>query len=132
MSNVEDVWRSADFDYGSPISGYYDCDFSVCDCRRYNGQSSDPIAPHNWIFDLDNPAAPPFVRSSVRQPKTVLQKFNGDPRRWPLFIQSFMMHLRLFCLHNMLSAEIQNTLGDKTLVSSRTPHSIWQPAALRF
>ena len=94
---------------------------------------STPTAPDNWIFNLNNLAVPPFVHSSVQPPKTELQKFNGEPRRWPLFIQSFKIHVhdaltpdaeRLVCLHNLLSAEIQNILGDALLNPGLYPQAL--------
>ena len=110
---------------------------STCKRFGYRGRWTDCTRRSN--FQLGQPiAAPPFVRSSVRPPKKKkkkrkLQKFNGDPHRWPLFIQSFKIQVhdaltpdaeRLVCLNNLLSAEIQNILGDALLNPGLYPQAL--------
>jgi hypothetical protein len=44
--------------------------------------------PDAWIFTVDRHDSPPTSRPSSRPPKAEPPKFDGNPRNWPMFIQS--------------------------------------------
>ena len=84
----------------------------------------ETYTPDAWIYQLGSSQAPLSVRSFVKPPRLELQKFYGDPRKWPMFIQSFRVQVhdacdsdaeRLTHLRNCLSPEIQKQIGEALL-----------------
>ena len=76
-----------------------------------------PFAPDEWIFDIHSPSG---RTSDRRPPKSPMPKFDGEPLNWPMFIQSFKVHIHDTCssdaerldhLRSCLSPEIQQHLG---------------------
>ena len=79
-----------------------------------------PYSPDSWIDQAGTPQ-PPIYRPHVRPPRMELQSFDGDPRNWPMFIQSFKIQVhdavdsdavRLTHLRNCLSPDILKNIGE--------------------
>ena len=80
------------------------------------------FTPDAWIFSINNPnAQQPTSRPNIRPPRTELQKFDGNARNWPMFIQSFKIFVhdtvdcdavRLTHLRSCLGPDIQRHLGE--------------------
>ena len=80
-------------------------------------------SPDGWIYNIERhrrTAASGF-RSFSRLPNMELPKFNGDPMKWPMFIQTFGAQVDRCCqddserqsfLRSCLSTEIQIQLGE--------------------
>ncbi len=86
----------------------------------HHGQATG-YTPDAWIFDINNPNVAKSPASNQRPPRTEVQKFDGNPRSWPMFIASFkiMIHDTLDCdaarlthLRSCLTPEIQRHLGE--------------------
>lgn len=82
-----------------------------------------PYASDAWIRDVGNQVTSAPI-TSHRPPKLALPRFNGSPRDWPMFIQSFRVQVhdacasdaeRLAHLRGCLSVDIQRSLGETIL-----------------
>lgn len=91
--------------------------------RLPNASSYQNYTPDAWIQQLNAPPGP-FRPSGHRPPKLPPPRFNGEPRDWPMFIQSFKVQVhdavptdaeRLAHLRGCLSSEIQRSLGEAIL-----------------
>lgn len=80
--------------------------------------------PDAWIKDVGDPTTPLPPPTHYRPPKLPLPKFDGQPRDWPMFIQSFRVQVhdactsdaeRLAHLCGFLSTKIQRSLGETIL-----------------
>ena len=90
-------------------------------------------SPDAWIFAVDRHDSPPTSRSSSRPPKAELPKFDGNPRSWPMFIQSFKVLIHDTCfsdakrqhhLRTSLTTDIQNNLGEALLNPGLYPFNL--------
>ena len=83
---------------------------------------SNPYSADEWISSIGlNMMASSSARSNIKPPRMELPKFDGSPRQYPLFIQSFKIQVHDVCdndavrlahLRNCLSPEIQSHLGE--------------------
>jgi hypothetical protein len=96
-------------------------------------QQSSFYTPDAWIFTIDRHDSPPTSRPSSRPPKAEPPKFDGNPRNWPMFIQSFKVQIHDTCssdaerqhhLRTSLSSEIQNQLGETLLNPGLYPFAL--------
>ena len=90
------------------------------------GQPSNPpgvYTPDSWIYQLGTPLYVP-TQSFTRPPRVEVKHFNGDPRNWPMFIQSFKSQVhdachsdseRLSLLRNCLTTDVQKQIGEAML-----------------
>jgi hypothetical protein len=96
-------------------------------------QQSSFYTPDAWIFTIDRHDSPPTSRPSSRPPKAEPPKFDGNPRNWPMFIQSFKVQIHDTCssdaerqhhLRTSLTSEIQNHLGETLLNPGLYPFAL--------
>ncbi len=92
--------------------------------QNVTSQQPAVYVPDAWIFTVDRHHLPPTSRPSSRPPKAEPPKFDGNPRNWPMFIQSFKVQIHDTCfsdverqhhLFTSLTSEIQNNLGEALL-----------------
>ena len=90
--------------------------------------------PDSWIYQLGTPLYVP-TQSFTRPPRVEVKHFNGDPRNWPMFIQSFKSQVhdachsdseRLSLLRNCLTTDVQKQIGEAML-----NHGLWHFALRR-
>ena len=88
--------------------------------------STQLYSPDEWIHSLGTMGEMVSPRSPfMRPPKTDMPKFNGDPRYWPMFSQSFKIQvhdlfpnddaIRLTHLRNCLTENVRKQLGEALL-----------------
>ena len=94
---------------------------------KFRGEAASDVpvfAPDQWIFDGQAAGRELRTLNSTRPPRTELPKFDEDPRRWPMFIQSCKVLVHETCtndaerlthLRNCLTEDIRSAIGEALL-----------------